>query len=306
MYYKNKNENKNEYIYVVKVVKCHKNVLTSEEMENIIRIVNIMKEGKYMQLPIMASPEDVLQVVKFLSTKVSGSTIDDAKAAIDKKLLDARKVNAYITWGFVQRDGDKLKQTELGKRLSKTDSSDEIESLYRAVIESVEPYAGAIEWFCYKKQVSITNVEIAEYWHDTKKYEMENENDNTLKDRAVCFFKVCEAAGFGKLIVGRRGQPTRLEINNSEITSFINGICEQNEDDGKKMIQQDEPLVSNFQEQHNHQSVILRGEQVSLPIPFVDGRMAVLEMPQNATKEDAKYVFDMMQLMLIRQYGLES
>lgn len=290
----------------VKILKCHKNVLTSEYIDNIIVVVNKMEEGKYMQLPIMASPEDVLQVVKYLSTKVSGSTIDDAKAAIDKKLLDARKVSAYITWGFVQKDGDKLKQTELGKSLSKTDLLDEIQDLYRTVIESIEPYAGAIEWFYYKKQVSITNVEIAEYWHDTKKYEMENENDNTLKDRAVCFFKVCEAAGFGKLVVGRRGQPTRLEINNSEITSFINGICEQNEDDGKRTVQQDEPLVSNFQEKHNHQNAILKGENVSLPIPFVDGRMAVLEMPQSATKEDAKYVFDMLQLMLIRQYGLES
>lgn len=258
-----------------------------------------------MQLPIMASPEDVLQVVKFLSTKVSGSTIDDAKAAIDRKLLDARKVNAYITWGFIQRDGDKLKQTELGKKLSKTDSLEEIEQLYRNVINSIEPYAGAIEWFFYKKQVSITNVEIAEYWHDTKKYEMENENDNTLKDRAVCFFKVCEAAGFGKLLIGRRGQSTRLEINNTEITSFRSSICGLDDGSGKE-VQLDKTPDIDFQDQHIKLNTSLRGERISLPIPFVDGRMAVLEMPQNTTKEDARYVFDMLQLILIRQYGLES
>lgn len=261
-----------------------------------------------MQLPIMASPEDVLQVVRFLSTKVSGSTIEDAKAAIDKKLLDARKVNAYVSWGFVQKDGDKIKPTELGKNLSKIDLTDEneVEGLYRSVIKNIEPYIGAIEWSHYKKQVSVTNIEIAEYWHDTKKYGMDNDNDNTLKDRAVCFFKVCEAAGFGKLFVGRRGQSTRLELNNSEIASFIDEISEVNIAEDKNKMQQNKSKEFDVQKQNSYQNENLKNDKVLLPIPFVDGRMAVLEMPQNVTKEDARYVFDMLQLMLMRQYGLDS
>ena len=262
-----------------------------------------------MQLPIMASPEDVLQVVRFLATKVSGSTIEDAKAAIDKKLLDGRKINAYINWGFVQREGDKIKLTERGKSLSKTDSltdEKEIECLYSSVIKNIEPYIGAIEWAHYKNQISVTNVEIAEYWHDTKKYGMDNDNDNTLKDRAVCFFKVCEAAGLGKMFLGRRGQSTRLELNNSEITTLINGISEVNITEEKNEIQENESEKFEFQEQNNYQDESPRNDKVVLPIPFVDGRMAVLEMPQNVTKEDAKYVFDMLQLMLMRQYGLDS
>ena len=258
-----------------------------------------------MQLPISASPEDILQVVKFLSTKVSGSTIDDAKAVIDKKLLDTRKVNAYISWGFVQRDGEKIKQTELGRQLAKAEQLEEVQNIYRCVVKSIEPYAGVIEWIYYRQQVSLTNVEVAEYWHDNKKYEMENENDNALKDKAVCFFKVCEAAGLGKMLVGRRGQFTRLKINYSEVTAFFNGAGEQNTEDEEKTEQREETPGSD-QNRSNNQNESFKGENVSLPIPFVDGRMAILEMPQNITKEDAKYVFDMLQLMLIRQYGLES
>ena len=174
-----------------------------------------------MTLPIFAAIEELIKVVQFLNTRAIGCTIDDAKAVLDKKMLDPRKVNAYIIWKLIVRDGDKIKLSELGKRLARTGSSGH-EDIFSQVIRGVEPYHLALEWMFYQKDIQmVTNVEIASYWYETKKLGMDAEKENTLKDMAVCFFKVCEAANIGKFIMGRKGQATRLEINRDQLGQYI-------------------------------------------------------------------------------------
>jgi predicted nucleotide-binding protein len=76
----------------------------------------------------------------------------------------------------------------------------------------------------YQKDLNqVSNIEVASYWYETKKFNLENENENTLKDMAVCYFRICEAAGVGSFIMGRRGQPTRLEINKDLLGQYIGG-----------------------------------------------------------------------------------
>ncbi|MCE5342030.1 MAG: nucleotide-binding protein [Eubacteriales bacterium] len=176
-----------------------------------------------MLLPIIASPNDVLQVVQFLKTRAIGCTLEDAKVVIDKKLLDHRKINAYIIWGLVYRDGDKLKLSELGKRLARV-SETEYPDIFSSVIRSINPYHSALEWAFYQKDInSITNVDIASFWYENKKFSLDSENENTLKDMAVCYFKVCMAAGIGILTIGRRGQQTRLDLDRNQLGQYIGG-----------------------------------------------------------------------------------
>lgn len=177
-----------------------------------------------MKLPILASPDDAIQVVQFLKTRATGCTLEDAKAIIDNKLLDPRKINAYIIWSLIYRDGDKLKLSELGKRLSRVGTA-EYPDIFSSVLKSISPYHCALEWIFYQKDISqITNVEVAAYWYETKKFSLETENENTLKDMAVCFFKLCETSGIGKLKIGRRGQATRLDIDRNQLGQYI-GSC---------------------------------------------------------------------------------
>ena len=177
-----------------------------------------------MKLPILASPEELIQVVQFLKTKAIGCAVEDAKAVIDKKMLDARKVNAYTIWGIIVREGDnKIKLSEIGKRLARIGVS-EYPDVFSEVLRSLEPYHNALEWIFYQQDLrQVTNVEIASYWYETKKFGMDVESENTLKDMAVCFFRVCEAAGIGKLYIGRRGQATRLEVNRDHLGQYIGG-----------------------------------------------------------------------------------
>ena len=53
-----------------------------------------------MALPLKTTVGDVRDIVRYLKTKPTGATLTEAKAAVDKKLLDARKLSAYRTWGL--------------------------------------------------------------------------------------------------------------------------------------------------------------------------------------------------------------
>ena len=46
------------------------------------------------------------------------------------------------------------------------------------------------------------------------------ENDTILKDRAVCFFHIIEAAGLGKLIPGRKGHSTRISFSATALNKY--------------------------------------------------------------------------------------
>jgi hypothetical protein len=67
-----------------------------------------------MALPVLTTAEDVSDLVSYLKTKPTGATLNEAKATIKKTVLDPRKFTAYTLWGFVQKDGDRIKLTTRG------------------------------------------------------------------------------------------------------------------------------------------------------------------------------------------------
>jgi hypothetical protein len=86
----------------------------------------------------------------------------------------------------------------------------------------------------------VSNVDVAAHWDENHREHIGNSNENTLKDAAVCFFSVCQGATLGKLIVGRRGQPTRLQANQVELENFI-------ESGPSALPQEEESAVDNTQ-----------------------------------------------------------
>jgi len=68
---------------------------------------------------------------------------------------------------------------------------------------------------------SVTNVDVAAHWHEHHAEALGTANENTMKDNGVCFFHLCQAAELGTLVIGRRGQPTRLDIIRDELQKYI-------------------------------------------------------------------------------------
>ena len=67
-----------------------------------------------MTLPIRTTLDDIDAVCGYLATKPTGATQAEAKAVLDKRRLDGRKLAAMKFWGLIEDAGDKLKITELG------------------------------------------------------------------------------------------------------------------------------------------------------------------------------------------------
>lgn len=174
-----------------------------------------------MALPIRTTIEDVVALCSYLSTKPTGATIAEAKAVLDEKVLDGRKLSAMKLWGLISDDGGKLKPTEAGRRLAKDKAARKAEVL-REVVAGIRPYTAVVERAAHRNEATFAATDVAAFWHQHFKAEA-SENDKILNDQAVCFFHVAQAADLGTLVVGRKGQPTRFEFDLDNARAFVDG-----------------------------------------------------------------------------------
>jgi hypothetical protein len=164
-----------------------------------------------MSLPVLTTADDVTDLVAYLKTKPTGATITEAKAAIKKSVLDGRKLTAYTLWGFVTKDGERLKLTQRGWDYARKPEQEQ--EIFRRVIDSIPPYKSVLEWAFHQKLESMTNVDVAAHWHEHHTEALGTDNADTIKNTAVCFFHIAQAAGVGTLKIGRAGHTTRLILD---------------------------------------------------------------------------------------------
>lgn len=173
-----------------------------------------------MALPIRTTIEDVQTVCGYLEKKPTGATLKEAKAVLDSKALDGRKLSALKFWGLIE-DQERLKLTVQGREAVRDHGSQQAVA-FCEIIRKIEPYKAIIERASHRGEDSLTALEVAAHWHDHFKDQV-SEHEGTLNAQAVCFFQIAAGAGLGNIIVGRRGSPTRFEFNKSSIVSFADG-----------------------------------------------------------------------------------
>ncbi len=173
-----------------------------------------------MSLPVRTKTEDVQTVVDYLRTKVTGATIEEAKAVLGKNVLDGRKINTYEMWGFISKEGNRIKLDTLGGELSRA-KPERRNSVYTQVLQSTKPYKSVLEWIFHQGLDEVTKVEVATYWHEHHKSALGTDSEKAIKEMALSFFYLCQAAGLGQLILGRKGRPTRFEIHKEPLGQYI-------------------------------------------------------------------------------------
>jgi hypothetical protein len=180
-----------------------------------------------MSLPILTTGDDVKAIVNYLRTKPTGATLAEAKAVVQKQVLDPRKFTAYQAWGILTKEGDRIKLTPLAWELARKTKKEE--GIFREIIDAIVPYRSVLEWAYHQRLDTITNVDVAAHWHEHHPESTGTDNENTIKDQAVCFFRLCEAAKLGQLTIGRKGQATRLSIDMTSLGSYIEAevSCQQ-------------------------------------------------------------------------------
>lgn len=164
-----------------------------------------------MALPIRTTLADVDALCGYLVTKPTGATASEAKAVLDSKILDGRKINALKYWGLIDDGSGKFLVTERGRLVGRDKGARRSEAL-REVVAGIVPYRSIVERAVHRNELSLSALEVAAHWHQHFKAEA-SANDKILNDQAVCFFQIAEGADLGKLVVGRKGQPTRFEFD---------------------------------------------------------------------------------------------
>jgi hypothetical protein len=169
-------------------------------------------------IPLFAALDDVHKYINYLKNKPTGATTAEIKATLGN-VTDPRKIGALVHWKLVEKSGEKLKLADRGWRMARRPGEEQ--AVFKEIIDSIVPYRSVVEWAYHQGMTELSSVDVAAHWHEHHSKTLETDNERTLKDGAVCFFHVCQGAGLGKLIVGRRGQPTRLELYKEELEATI-------------------------------------------------------------------------------------
>ena len=172
-----------------------------------------------MLLPFRTTLDDVDAVCGYLVTKPTGTTRAEAKAVIDSRRLDRRKLTALKFWGLIEDDGNKMKVTDRGRRAVRDSGSGRSKVLLE-VVRQVPPYVAVVERVAHGREETITATEVAAHWYEHFKNDVST-SDRVLNDQAVCFFHVAQGADLGTLTMGRRGNPTRFAFDAQAIRTFV-------------------------------------------------------------------------------------
>ena len=173
-------------------------------------------------LPVMTKPDDAVTVATYLNTKVTGATLQDAKATLEGRVLDSRKISAYEAWGLVTREAEVLRLTTRGRQLARA-SADDQHRVFTEIILEIHAYRIAAEWMHHGTMDVVALTELATHWFEHIPDDLGTTTEKTIRNQAICFLELAEAAGLGTYLVGRRGQPTRLEVDRDALAQLIAG-----------------------------------------------------------------------------------
>ena len=193
-----------------------------------------------MSLPIRTTMEDIDQVCGYLTNKPIGATLAEARAIVDNKHLGGRKLAALKFWTLIEDDGNRIKITERGRQSVRNSGAFRSNAL-REVVRQVQPYAAVIERVYYRSEWTVTANEVAAHWYEHFN-DAVSESEVTLNDQAICFFHVAQGADLGKLIIGRRGQPTRFDFDANTIANFVDASVDTSIEDTQHRLLSDDSI----------------------------------------------------------------
>ena len=178
--------------------------------------------GVQMPLPIMLDISDLDSWTSYLRTKPTGTTVKEAEGVLGKTVTDGRKISGLISWGLVQRDGDKVTLTADGRSYAMGGEESKTK-LLTGVVQKHPPYLGTLEWAAHNAIETMTSADVVARWLDYYRGEVGSDNETSLNRMAVCFFYLLQGAGFGNLTIGRRGMQTRFDLDLAAAKEVVYG-----------------------------------------------------------------------------------
>ncbi len=189
-------------------------------------------------LPVQATSNDAREVVRFLRNKPSGLSSAEILSSEPRRIFESRKIDAYEYWGIILREGDRVKLTSLGDKLSQIVASEN--EIFERILSSVPIYVEIIKWIDHQKIKLVTHPDVIEFF---SRLHAQHHSIKMSEAEIVSFFSICHGAELGVATVGKRGQPARLKIDPKRIEEFLS----LNQTRGKlNKIRSNSSAVSNY------------------------------------------------------------
>lgn len=174
-------------------------------------------ENKVM--PILATPNDLRDLIRFLKQKPDGVSIVEALGEIKKRILEPEKIQAYERWGIVIVNENRLQLSPLGWEFAQKLASEA--ASFCAVLDSIKPYRAMLE-LAQKQQLNLLmEADVAKFWRSAFPEFIQLLAPREVESGIVSFLHLCHAAELGSLTIGKRGQPARLRIDIEALNAYL-------------------------------------------------------------------------------------
>lgn len=188
------------------------------------RFLSVVKPAGVPQptpLPILATANDLREVVQYLKKRPDGVDISEVPQPLKKRVFYPPKVAAYEAWGVVSRRRGRVLLTQRGWEFARA-LEPEARS-YRLLLRNAAPFYAALGWMWEQGSEVFTQDELADYWQEEFASTPDAADRRRCWESAVCLFHLCQAAELGMMNIGKRGQPARLRIMRDELQAFLHG-----------------------------------------------------------------------------------
>lgn len=176
-------------------------------------------EAQLMPLPVLATANDLREVVQFLKKRPGGVDISEVPQPLKKRVFYPPKVAAYESWGVVSRRQGRVVLTGLGWEFAR--SLEPGARSYRLLLGNTAPFRAALGWMWEQGSEVFTQKELADFWREEFPAPPDPAEGQRRWESAVCLFHLCQAAELGTLTMGKRGQPARLRVLRDELGAFL-------------------------------------------------------------------------------------
>jgi predicted nucleotide-binding protein len=168
-----------------------------------------------MPLPVRTALADIEAICRYLLARPEGATPAALAAALGE-IFDLRKLFAVKFWGLVADDGSVLRLTARGWS-AVHEGGIHRRSALKEVVAATPPYSAVIARAVACNEPVVLASDVAAHWQQHFKSDCQF---GILNHQTVCFFRIAEGAGLGRLLVGRKGQQTRFELAEAEARAF--------------------------------------------------------------------------------------
>lgn len=190
---------------------AYKEQLVEDQLEN---------KASQNALPLSATINDIRALVKYLKKKPQGASIGGMTDVIKKQIFEQSKISAYELLGIIEEAEERITLSPWGLKLA--ESFENEAEIFRLLMSRIERYRKLLQWAIDQQLDALLHSDVVTYFgFEYPDRSATSQDAQMINNVIVCLFQVCQAAGLGTHIIGKKGQPTRLRLDRDAVLDFI-------------------------------------------------------------------------------------